>query len=81
MSAAASADLDRIETDYGVVVEVSDTSGQTHVHAYTDDGDRIGFDLHGMNPVLEDVVAAATGIATLRNLANKRPRVGRPGAV
>lgn len=78
MEQTYSEQLDAVERLHNVVVEVSDASGSTHVYAYTEDGDRLGFDFSSMNPVVGDVLAVAGAIDTLRVVANKRPRVGRP---
>lgn len=77
MAAATSSDLDQIENELQVIVETSDETGNTHVYAYTDDSARLGFELYGMNPEIEDTRAVAEAIATLRRIANKMPRVGR----
>lgn len=70
-------DLDFIEQKYRVNIDVSDESGCTEVYTYTGDGDRLGFTFFTMDPCLDDVVVVASAINTLRNSANKRPRVGK----
>ena len=69
--------IDEIELLCHLNVEVSDESGRTHVYAYTDDGDRIGFEFNSMNPPIDDVFAVAKAIDVLRVISNRRPRVGK----
>lgn len=69
--------LNAIEHEYGVTIEISDTSGTTFVYAYTADGDRLCFEFNSMNPDIEDVEAVATAIAALKRASDKRPAVGK----
>lgn len=69
-------DISLIETATGVNVEVSDESGGTHVYCYTEDGQRLGFRFHSMDPDPSDVRRAADALAELRYLANQLPRIG-----
>jgi hypothetical protein len=72
-------DLNFIEAQYNVNIDVTDEDGCTRVYTYTTDGDHIGFEFNTMNPLVSDVLVVAQGIDGLRTIANKRPRVGRPG--
>lgn len=71
-------ELEFIERQYAVNIDSFDENGCTYVYTYTDDGDRIGFEFNTMNPRTTDVLVVAQGIDSLRTIANKRPRVGKP---
>lgn len=73
--------LNAIEHEYGVTIEISDTSGTTFVYAYTADGDRLCFEFNSMNPDVEDVAQVAAGIAALKRVSDKRPSVGKMARV
>jgi hypothetical protein len=61
----SSTELDAIETESGVVVESSDEAWQTFVYAYTEAGERISVELHGMNPPINRVRACAIAVGAL----------------
>lgn len=77
MTRATSDQLDALEREHNLNIETSDATGNTHVYAYTEDGERLGFELYGMNPNINDVRDVAAALTTLRRICNARPRVGR----
>lgn len=70
-------DFDDIEAELGVVVEISDQDGCTHVFCYTADGDRLSFEFNTMSPSVDDVRDIAGYFNGIRSIANRRPKVGR----
>lgn len=69
--------LSAIELAHGVNVDISDEANATFVYAYTEDGDRLGFEFNSMSPDIADVKEVALAIESLKWVCNRRPRVGR----